>query len=206
MNILNRLIRHFDAWLSRVEHVEPFADEPLIILRLQDGVAAWDIPLGERTIHAGARVAVLHLWNDRMTVMTSHGPDLAWALQFQRRLLYSLQAAARHLRDTAGTESIEAVGGIIVHIHLQTANAGRLLLERLGFTVFPYHRPAGAFGEFWENLYTWLLIWAFNPASLRSHSLLGLQRNEFWMTGESFLARFGEEREPTILSPGTTHA
>jgi hypothetical protein len=28
------------------------------------------------------------------------------------------------------------------------------MLEHLGFIVIPYHRPFGAFGEFWENFLT----------------------------------------------------
>ncbi len=67
----------------------------------------------------------------------------------------------------------------------------RRLLQRLGFTILPYHGSTGSFGEFWENFYTWLLIWTYNPASLRSHPLLGLQRNELWTTKARFLQRFG---------------
>ncbi len=201
MNILKAIIRRFDAWLSHVGRVEPFADGPLIILRLQDSVAAWDIPLGDRLIPAGSPVTVLHWWNDRLPLIDSQGPDLEWALQFQRRLLYSLKAAAQHLQETAATNDAKAVGGIIVQIHLQAADAGLRLLERLGFTAFPYHRPAGAFGEFWENFYTWLLMWTYNPGSLRTHSLLSLQRNEFWMTKESFLERFGAAQAAASLLP-----
>jgi hypothetical protein len=191
MDPIKVLIRRFDGWLSRVERVEPFADGPRIILRLQHSSAAWDIPLGDRTISAGSPVAVLHFWNERIPVLTSQGADLQWALNFQRRLLYSFKVAARHLQDAAVMQDIEAVGGVIAQIHLQPTDGGRNLVEHLGFTVFPYHRPAGAFGEFWENFYTWLLMWTYNPGSLRSHALFGLERNEFWTTKERFLGRFG---------------
>ncbi len=197
MNPVKLVIRRFDDWLSRVEHVEPFADDPAIILRLQDSTAAWDIALPEHTVARGSPVMVLHWWNDRMPPLSMRGADLQWAIRFHRQLVYSLRAAARHMQQWPEAREIQAVGGIIVQIHLEPADGGRILTEHLGFTVFPYHRPAGAFGEFWENFYTWLLMWTYNPGSLRSHALLGLQRNEFWMTKERFLERFGSEPEET---------
>ena len=46
------------------------------------------------------------------------------------------------------------IGRLALFTHLRVPDGGRLLLKRLGFEVLPYHRPAGAFGEFWENFYT----------------------------------------------------
>jgi len=190
MDPLRPAIRRFDDWLSRVEGVQPFTDESRIILRLQTSRSAWDIPLPDHRIAAGSPVMVLHFWNERIPLIKPQGPNLEWALHFQRRLLYSLKAVAFHLQGTAPLNGIQAVGGTITQIHMGGPDGGRLLLERLGFRVLPYHRPAGAFGEFWENFYTWLLMWTYNPASLRSHSLFELQRNEFWMTKDRFLERF----------------
>ena len=65
------------------------------------------------------------------------------------------------------------------------------MLEHMGFLVLPYHRPFGAFGEFWENLFTYWLMWAYNPASLHNRSLLSMRRTEFWMSRKQFLERFG---------------
>jgi hypothetical protein len=65
------------------------------------------------------------------------------------------------------------------------------MLEHLGFTVMPYHRPFGAFGEFWENFYTWWLMWTFNPASTRHRKLLGFTTDGIWMTKEEFLKKYG---------------
>jgi len=65
------------------------------------------------------------------------------------------------------------------------------MLQRLGFTVIPYHRSLGAFGEFWENFYTWMLMWTYNPGSLRYRGLWGLRRAEIWMSAEEFLRRYG---------------
>ncbi len=190
MNPLQLAIRSFDRWLSRVEGVVPFSQEPSIILRLQRGRTAWEIPLPDHHIPARSPALLIHLWNERMPPLGSQGADVVWALQFERRLLHSFRAVATYLRQTPSLNDVQAVGGTIAHIHLGEADGGRRLLEDLGFTLFPYHRPAGAFGEFWENFFTWMLLWAYNPPSLRSHALLTMQRSEFWTTREAFLARF----------------
>lgn len=187
---LRALIRRFDDWLSRVEGVEAFSQDPRLIMRIQTGRPGWDLPLTEGLIAGDAPVLFVHLWNERMPVIPPQGPDLTWALQTQRAVLYSFRAIAGHIKETPALQAVQAVGGIIAQIHLQGADGGRTFLEGLGFTIFGYHRPGGAFGEFWENFYTWGLMWTFNPASLRGRSLFTLQRNEFWMTKEKFLERF----------------
>ncbi len=191
MHPLRVLIRRFDGWLSHVEGVEPFSDDPLIILRLQHNRAAWNIHLLEGTIPIGAKVITLHLWNERIPCLPPRGADLAWARQFQRLLIHSLRCAAAHISQTPGLHEVQAVGGVTAQISLTGMDGGRALLEHLGFSIFPYHRPAGAFGEFWENFYTWWLIWTFNPASAKRHTLFTLRRSEFWMTKRKFLENFG---------------
>ena len=192
MNLLRATILRFDDWLSRTDGVIHFEDEPRIILRIQRAAASREIPLPDHGVPRGSPVLLVHLWNERMPAIASQGADLGWALGFKRRLLYSFGALALHMQRTVSMNDIHGVGGVIAHIHADIPDGGRLLLERLGFTILPYHRPAGAFGEFWENFYTWVLIWAYNPGSLRSHALPGLQRNEFWTTRERFLERFGQ--------------
>jgi hypothetical protein len=190
-NILRLLIRRFDDWLSRIEGVEPFTDDLQVILRLQNGRAAWNIPLPEGRISTGSKVLILHLWNERIPPIPPQGPDLGWARRTQRLMLHSFRAVAQHIQKNSSLSDIQALGGVIAQINLEGSDGGRALLEHLGFSLFPYHRPAGAFGEFWENFYTWWLMWTYNPASVRHRTIWNLQRSEFWMTKEEFLKRYG---------------
>ena len=64
------------------------------------------------------------------------------------------------------------------------------LIQR--YTIFPYPRALGAFGEFWENFYGWWLMWTYNPVSARYRKMLEMQHTEFWMTRDKFLDKFGE--------------
>lgn len=68
---------------------------------------------------------------------------------------YSLHLIVDYLQSNSAGQEIKAVGGITAHGALGKADAGRAMLEHLGFFVIPYHRPLDAFGEFWENFFTW---------------------------------------------------
>ncbi len=73
----------------------------------------------------------------------------------------------------------------------QEAGNGKQGSHRLGFTIFPHHNPRSRFGEFWESLYLWGLMWTFNAASLRRGQLLILRRAEVWMSRCRLLRLYG---------------
>ena len=191
MNPLRAIIRRFDAWLSGVEGVEPFTDDPQCIMRLQVSYVSYTLVLPGATIPIGANALLLHAWNERMPAIPPQGPDFAYGLRLQRLTLASLKFVAQYILSNPALQAVQAIGGVTAHVSLKEADGGRVMLEHLGFMVMPYHRPFGAFGEFWENLYTWWLMWTFNPTSTRHRKLWGLQRTEFWMTKEEFLKRYG---------------
>jgi len=191
MDLLRTIIRRFDSWLSGREGVESFTNDPRVIMRLQIGRVRHEIYLPDRTIPVGTKVLMLHAWNERMPRIPTKGPDLAYGLELQRRTIDSLKAVAQHIYNTLPIQDIQAVGGVTAHITLKEIDGGRAMLEHLGFTVMPYFRPLGAFGEFWENFYTWWLMWTYNPASVKHRSLWHLQRTEFWMTKEKFVEKYG---------------
>ena len=191
MNPLRAIIRRFDDWLSRREGVGPFTDDPQVVLRLQVAPTSHVLLLPVQTIPDGAKALWLHYWNERMPAIPAGGPDLAYGLKLQRMAITSFRSIARHVLETPSLQDIQAVGGVTVHISLKEADGGRAMFEHFGFTIMPYHRPFGAFGEFWENFYTWWVIWTYNPASVRHRRIWNLQRTEFWMTKEKFLDRYG---------------
>ncbi len=190
MHPLRLAIQRFDHWLCRQYGVYAFCQAEGVILRVQQGSAAHDLLLPDGCVPRGRPVLLLHFWNERLPPIPPAGPDLEYAVRLRRGLIRSLQAIAVYLAQTPCLETVQAVGGVTAHVTLERPNSGRALLNSLGFTLFPYHRPAGAFGEFWENFYTWWLMWAFNPASVRHRPLWKLQRLEFWMTRQAFLRRY----------------
>lgn len=120
---------------------------------------------------------------------------MAYGLRLQRQLLHSLRLVAQLLQGQPEMRSAQAVGGVTVHVTLGGADGGRAMLQHFGFTVLPYFRPAGAFGEFWENFYTWWLMWTYNPGSAKDHPMFKLQRTEFWNSTPAFLTLYAPGKE-----------
>ncbi|NIS82987.1 MAG: hypothetical protein GTO14_22930, partial [Anaerolineales bacterium] len=71
--------------------------------------------------------------------------------------------------------------------------AAQTIMSRCGFDVVLLERPGGRFWRkaFWENLYSYLLMWAFNPRSLRGKSLIKLVRAELWISRERLAQLYG---------------
>jgi hypothetical protein len=188
---MRRVIRTFDAFLSWRLGLVPLSSDPACLLRFRLTHAGHAVSLPDGVIPAGALLLEIHLWNERVPAIPPAGPDIAWARRAQRMFLSSLRKAAQQLRDDPRMAGVQAVTGTTVLIFGADGAARSKLLQALGFSILPALRPLGRFGEFWENGYTRALMWTYNPASVRDLRVLGMRRDEFWMTRESFLRRFG---------------
>ncbi len=185
------LIRAFDRFLRRATGVFEFCDHLDCLLRLQWGRAPRDLSLSDGTVvRKGALVLMLHLWNQHLPRPGPAGYDLAWATRVRRMLIFSPREAARWLAAQPQGKQVEAICGITV-LALSPDGGISPLIRRLGFDVFPYRRALGRLGKFWENFYTWGIMWTFNAASLRDRSLLRLRRAEIWMSRREFMRRYG---------------
>ncbi len=185
------LIRRSDAWLSRLERVYVFCEDADCKLRLQVAGTPHMLHLTSRLIPKGQPVLMLHLWNERIPAIPPNGPDLPWAVKTSRHFSRSLHQVGRYVQNAPWLRDIQAVGGISALIILTNSDGGARILCKLGFEVFPYQNPLGRFGEFWENFYSWWLMWAYNPASLHRRNFFRQQRTEIWMTMDEFLKRYG---------------
>jgi hypothetical protein len=193
---MRALVRRLDGLLRRANGVFEFCTQEDCVLRLQLRGAPHQLHLSDGVeVRAGDPVVMIHLWNEHVPPLGPDGPDLAWASRMGRMLLGSYRAVARWLADQPRMANVRAVGGVTVLISPHGGGGSLRLMQRLGFEVLPYHvplgHPLGRFGEFWENLYTWWLMWAYNAASLRHRRLLRLCRTEFWMSARAFLERYG---------------
>jgi len=186
---VKQLIRCFDAFLRRALGVFEFCAEPDCLLRVKRAALAHPVTLDGHTFAVGTPVIELHLWNEHLPPLPAEGATLGWAIQTQRRLKRSFQALAASILNDARLADAQLIGGVTV-LPLAGTHAGSMkLFEQLGFTVLPYHNPLGRFGEWWENLYTWGIMWAFNAPTLAGRHLMGLKRSEIWMTRETLLRR-----------------
>jgi hypothetical protein len=190
--MMRRIVRSFDAFMRRRKGVFEFSQEEDCWLRLGFERARHDLPLPGGIVSRGSPLLELHLWNEHSPQFPATGPDLAYSRRAYRLFVKSLRDVADEMLSDTRLAAVEAVGGVTVVIDLKDPLGTGGMFGRLGFTIFPYRSPLGRFGEFWENLYTWTLMWAYNPGSLQQRSFLELRRSEFWMGTEKFLERFGQ--------------
>jgi hypothetical protein len=136
-------------------------------------------------------IGKLHLWNEHLPRMDEAGPSLEWATKTYRLWRASLKKLAAYLEDEPQFADIRAFRGEIAFF--EKSLEGSALFERLGFDLVRADRKSGLkrFGEFWENLYTWWLIWTFNPGSLRRKDFFRMERAQLWISRQALLERYG---------------
>ncbi len=193
---MRAMLRAFDRWLARLYGVYEFTDDPDCLFRLSVSHLSRPLPLDDRMIPAGEEVLIIHFWNERLPSLSREGATVAQAVRAQRQIVKSLQAVAAEIQRDPHLARVQAVGGVTALTTTAGSNGTAKLFRRLGFTIAPYSNRLGRFGLFWENLYSWLLMWAYNEASLRHRPLFQLVRSNVWMSVEKYLGRYAIVNEP----------
>jgi hypothetical protein len=191
-------IRLIDTLVRKSEGVYEFSDDPECILRFQHKRATHSVTIGKDRILKGEPVLEVHAWNERMPRLLKEGATLEWALQLRRRVIHSFKGVAKVMLQDHQYSRVRAVCGTSALFSFSAHTGGTRLMQHLGFAVLPYHRPLGKFGEFWENFFSWWLMWTYNDASLHSREFWRLQRTEIWMTADEFIRRYGGALDITI--------
>ncbi len=192
------IVRLFDRTLGRAQGLFVYWDDPKAMFRIQLAKAPHTLRLPDGVVEAGASVLTLHFWNEHTPEFGPAGPDLAWAMGVYRMLRPSLRILAEYLVANPELSHVQALGGATILVVVGGESAGEKLFERLGLEILPYRNRLGRFGEFWENVYTWALMWAYNGASLRTRHLFEVRRSEAWISKEAFLRRYGTEAKKGI--------
>lgn len=187
-------VRALDTLLRRAHGVCEFSAEHDCILRVGIGHSERDVHLADGTaIARGERIGELHLWNERLPRMGARGADMHWAVAMRRGLSHSLRLLAEHVQDDPTWNDVRAFRGETAMEPRWIDPSGRDVLGRLGLELQP--RRAGSclrrFGDFWENFYTWWLIWTFAPGSLRNKRFRQIQRCQVWVSRPRLLAEYG---------------
>ncbi len=192
---MRTLVRKLDGVIRKSNRVFEFNQDADCLLRLQITRAPRRIHLPDLTVESGQPVLLIHLWNERLPPAHPGGTDLAWAKCILRRFRHSLRLAAGYLQEDPRLDRVRAVGGVTILATSGLHEAGSRFLQDMGFTIIPYSSPLGRFGEFWENFYSCVIIWTFNPGNMPRRSLFHIRRSEMWMSREAFLQRYGSTRE-----------
>lgn len=195
--VTSRLVREaifaLDALLRQLQGIHEFSQEPDCVLRIARRRSRQTRVLSDGTVvRVGDPIVELHFWNEHIPRMGLAGPDLTWGLRFYRRLRRSLLELARYASRAPEMGDVVAFRG-------ESSLAAEVGWERyaevltsLGFDFNPLP-PANIWqriASFFEHLYVWALIWAFNPVSLRGKRLLTAGRGELWISRARLLERY----------------
>ncbi len=189
------LVRGLDLLLRRQGRVQEFTQDDECILRIALIIDKTDVQLSDGTmVRAGDRICELHLWNEHIPPMPVDGPDLRWGVTFYRLGVKSLRSLAAYMA-TDGLQDIVAVGGQMAFLEKDDSPVLASVASRLGFDIINLTAQAGRWGRFthfWENVFSWALMWTYNPGSLRGKRFLRLQRYRLWMSRRTLLERYGQ--------------
>jgi hypothetical protein len=196
LDIFRAMVRRFDVLLRRQFRVQEFTQDEGCILRISLSVFKEAIQLSDgTTVHPGDKICELHFWNEHLPPMPPQGPDLRWGLRFYRLAVRSFRSLANHMVAEQGLEDIVALRGQMALPEGGDFLSLVSLCAQMGFDVVNLTLRAGHWGRFkhfWENIYSWALMWTFNPATLRRKRFLRLQRYQFWMSRQALLQRYGK--------------
>ena len=189
-----RPIAALDGFLRRRMGVFDISTDPTAILRLQLAHARTRLVGADGTVvERGEPLGRLHFVNENLPSLPAEGPTMSWALRFGRALQASLRTLASYLHAHQELDDIKLFQGEFGFITAENAERTVVLAERFGFE-FTYGRAPGLrFWQagFWENLGTWLMLKAFNTASLETKSFTRLVRAQVLMTRATLMKRYG---------------
>jgi hypothetical protein len=188
---MRALARFIDRLLRIRNGVYEFTDDPMCIFRIQLRQSAHDVNLKGNEIFTGDPLLGIHIWNEHMPKIPADGADLRWALQSQRMLQHSFRLIASEMQSDTKYAGIRALFGTSALFSFRDHTGGTRMMQHFGFTILPYHPKRGRFGLFWQNFFSWWLMYTYNHVSLHTRDFWRLQRTEIWMLAAEFVTRYG---------------
>jgi ceramide glucosyltransferase len=204
---VKKVIRGMDAVLQHTMHVQEFTEDPRCFLRLSVTESEQDLTLSDGTrVCRGDRIGQMHLWNERIPQIPPEGPDLAWALAFQRQAVHSLRLLASHVQNSPDWVDVRAFKGEMTFGSPYDPSHGTVLARRWGFDAFSQDgssRRIGQLSELAENVYAMFVIWAFNPGSVEKGRRWKIRRDELWISRRVLLSKYGPGEQEPVSGDGS---
>jgi len=123
-----------DRWLRRRNGVFEYSVDPQCLFRLEQRRAEDTLVLADGTcVRPGARVLVLHLWNEHLPLMGRSGPTVAWAHKTSRAIRDSLLELACYLCHCSDLSDV-----CVLYVDMRVSGANQAaraarMLARYGF-------------------------------------------------------------------------
>jgi hypothetical protein len=172
--------------------VKPFTQDPACILRISSEQSHQELLLSDGTrIQRADPLIGLHAWNERLRDRGLKEGPLAWGRLLLRGLTSSLRLLAHQVpQNTRLSNAVALRAEFSFATDLQQAND---IAGPLGFDLVLLDQPDGRVWRkaFWDNLYAYGLMWAYNPASLTGKRLSDLKRVQIWMSCKRLAVLYG---------------
>jgi hypothetical protein len=200
-----RGVRFIDTILIRRHGLEVLAEDTESMLRSSFRRLENPLSLADGTLlESGDQLLEIHFWNERLPRIRKGGADLLWGRQFASSLARSLELLAIRATTDPRYGHFAAVHGQVGFIPRPEIDRMKRLTSRLGFFLELREAPGMHIWtvSFWACLYSWWLMWTFNPDTLRGKRFHEMAISDVWMTRETFLSRYGERsRSDAASSP-----
>ncbi|MGD2252249.1 MAG: hypothetical protein PVF70_04960 [Anaerolineales bacterium] len=180
-----------DWILRRHYRVAPFTQKPGCILRLSAGYSNRSFQLSDGTeVQEGDPILHIHLWSERLKDLASMRNTLGWGQAILSHMRSSLSMLVEFLDQHPRPEDWVAVRGEYGFITQVRSAEG--VLKRLGFDLAYHEFPGMRIWRraFWDNLYSYFLMWTFNPDNVKGKRLADLARLQFWISRAKLEQRY----------------
>lgn len=177
------IIIKFDHFLSKLQGVKTFTDNPECILRY-------------KLVRKKSNIFVeLHLWNEHLPQIPLEGIDLFWGKRFQRLFFNSLKELLDFVEKSSFCD-VEWFMGEIAFFFKDQDKVVRFL-KKLGFMVYPVEGENifQRFFIFLKNGYSFCLIYAYNPNSLRGKDFFSGKRYQLWIKKDKIRSVYEEAKK-----------
>jgi YkoP domain len=186
-------VRAIDLILVRYYGVFEYTSDPISIMRLSRSRSPRDVVLTDGArVQKGEPLLVVHFRNEQIAAALSGGVSLDWGLVFLRGARRSFRLLAQFLsarREYDDVRAIYADFGFVQDDRME--QMGRMITQ-LGFDFIPRERPGWDVRQraFWDNVFSWWLMWTYNPASLAGKSFAHMRRCELWMSRARLIRKY----------------
>jgi hypothetical protein len=190
-------VRAIDRQLRAHYRVMEYSASPDCLMRIAPGRSPHTMDLADGThIERGAPVLNLHLWNEHLDAFALDAASLQWGVSFARAIRKSLRELAAFLSHHPEHAARALYGELGMLECSQLAQAQRLV-ARFGFELVAAEPPGYNFLRyaFWQNLFSWWLLWTYNPASMKGKHFARLCRCELWMSTARLFEWYGDGRD-----------
>lgn len=190
---VRKIIQRLDNRLRRKLGIFEYSDNPECMFRVHVARADRTLRIPDGNVAAGTKILELHFWNEHLPPMPSGGPTVARSVKGFRMFKNSLTELALKVEGDPRMSGVQVVGGLMPLFLDGDSYPAQKMLTRLGFDVKPYHGFKRMLGMLGKQMHGWMMMWAYNPVTLKNRDLLGLRWADCWMSIDDLFRLHGKK-------------